>query len=290
MDDNAGPTAIHLLILSASRDRTEHISTSLRNGGLAVHTTRIDSSDKLDETLEKEEPDLVLCCAFENGIDLQQTLDTLNDQDRDLPLLVTSDGNEDPERLIQAMREGARDLLDKEDMEHLQLVVAREFAELSNRRELHALRQRLTESEQRCMGLIESSGEPIAFVQAGMHVHVNPAYLKLFDFEERSDVEDLTVLDVVDKSSHKEFRQLLKQLEGGKKRSATLKAKCRRQDGSELEVTMDLMRAVFDGEPGIQIIIRNTAVGSREVQKEIRRPAPRTRPAACPIANTSCPS
>ncbi len=271
MDDIAGPTAIRLLILSTSRDRTEQISTSLRNGGLAVHSTRLSKMDRLEDAMEEGELDLLLCCSFESGIDLQQTIDTLNDQDRDIPLLILSDGNADPEPLIQAMREGARDLVDKDDMEHLQLVVAREFSDLSKRRELLALRQRLNESEQRCLGLIESSGEPIAFVQGGMHVHVNPAYLKLFGFEERGDVEDLPLLDVLNKAQHKEFRQILKQLEGGKKRSASLKAQCRRQDGSTVEVALDFSRANFDGEPGMQVIIRNSSAGSQEMEQQLQR-------------------
>ncbi len=271
MDDIAGPTAIRLLILSTSRDRTEQISTSLRNGGLAVHSTRISNVDRLEQTLEEEEPDLVICCSFERDIDLDQTMETMIDQDRDIPLLIMSDAEADPERLIQAMRQGAKDLVDKDDMEHLQLVVAREFANLNNRRELAALRLRMTESEQRCMGLIESSGEPIAFAQGGMHVHVNPAYLKLFGFEDREEVEDLPLLDVVDKSHHKEFRQILKQLEGGKKRNASMKAKCKRLDGTEVEVTMDMTRAAFDGEPGIQVIIRNSEAGKQEMEQELQR-------------------
>jgi len=120
------------------------------------------------------------------------------------------------------------------------------------------------------MGLIESSGEPIAFAQAGMHVHVNPAYLKLFGFDSRDDVEDLPLLDVLDKTHHKEFRQILKQLESGKKRSASLKAQCKRQDESALEVSLDVLRANFDGEPGIQIIIRNTSAGSQEQEQELQ--------------------
>jgi diguanylate cyclase (GGDEF)-like protein/PAS domain S-box-containing protein len=258
MDEINGPTAIRLLILSTSRDRTEQISTSLRNGGLAVHSTRLANMEQLEEAIGAGELDLLLCCAFEDGIDLQHTIDTLNDTERDLPLLIISDTRIDPGRLIQAMREGARDTVDKDDLEHLQLVVAREFADLGKRRELEALRQRLTESEQRYQGLIESSGEPIAFVQSGIHVRVNPAYLELFGFEDRADVEDLPLLDLLDRKQHGEFRKILKELEGGTKRTASMPASCRRQDGTALQLTLDFSRASFEGEPGMQVIIHNS--------------------------------
>lgn len=274
MNEAAGPTAIRLLILSTSRDRTEQISTSLRNGGLAVHSTRLGHMDMLEGALERAESDLLLCCAFEAGIDLQQTIDTLNEHDRDIPLLVITDAEADPQRLIQAMREGARDLIDKDDPEHLQLVVAREFSDLNQRRELAALKQRLAESDRRCLGLIESSREPIAFIQDGMHVHVNPAYLKLFGFTDRSEVEDLPLLDILDKAYHKNFRRTLKALEsGGENSSTSIQAEYRRQDDSSIQATMTLSRASIDGEPSLQVIIRSNTQDTQEMERKLRHMA-----------------
>ena len=132
-DKTDTPTAIRLLILSSSFDHTEQITTFLRNGGLAVHSTRLEKMDDLEESLQTEECDLVLCCAFDARIDLRQTLDAVNDLERDLPLLIMSDASADPAELLQAMREGARDLVDQDDLEHLQLVVAREFSDLQQR-------------------------------------------------------------------------------------------------------------------------------------------------------------
>jgi len=271
-DQTDTPTAIRLLVLSSSFDHTERITTFLRNGGLAVHVKRHQEMDDLEESLRSDEYDLILCCAFDAHIDLQRTLEAVNDLERDLPLLVMSDASADPGELLQAMREGARDLVDKEDLEHLQLVVVREFGNLLQRRELIAMRQRVQESEERALGLIESSREAIAFIQEGIHVHVNPAYLEIFGFEERDDIEDLPLLDVIDKSQHKELRATLKQLQSdSKKQAAILDTQCRRQDGSTLQAALYFAKASMDGERCLQIIIRPKQESSKEMQQKLRR-------------------
>jgi multidomain signaling protein FimX len=262
------PTAIRLLVLGGSLDQTETITTSLRNGGLAVHSTRLTSSDALEEALRTQAHDLLLCCAFDLAIDLHRTLVTITELERDLPLLVVFDGLVEPSRLLQAMREGARDLVDRENLDHLQLVVAREFGDLQQRRELAALRSRLQESEQRCLGLIEGSREPIAFFQDGMHIHVNPAYLQLLGFESRADVEDLPLLDVIHKSYHRAVRMALKSLDAdAERRTTTLDAACHRQDGSTIDATLVIAKAGMEGESGLQVIIRRRSYGDQELDQ-----------------------
>lgn len=259
------PTAIRLLILSSSRDQTETIEASLRNGGLAVHCTRISNMDVLEETLQSQSGDLLLCCTFDPAIDVHRILETVAEQEGDMPVLLLFDRSSDPLDLLQAMRKGARDLIDKEDLERLQLVVAREIGDLQQRRELATLKQRLREREQRCQDLIEGSGEAIAFFQDGIHVQVNPAYLQLFGFQSRVDVEALPLLDIVDKSYHKALRTTLKELEADSKRqSVTLGATCQRQDGSLIPLALFLTKVDMDGESGLQLIIRDPGLGSQE--------------------------
>jgi PAS domain S-box-containing protein len=259
------PTPIQLLILSDSRDQTENIEASLRNGGLAVHCTRISDLDGLEETLQSQSGDLLLCSTTDPAIDLRRLLEQVRAQKQDLPVLILSDPGTNPPELLQAMREGARDLVDKDDFERLQLVVAREIGDLQRRRELAALRQRLLESEQRCLDLIEGSREAIAFFQDGMHVYVNPAYLRLFGFQDRAEVEDLPLLDIVDKPYHKVLRAALKELEMNHEHgSVSLSATCRHQNGSTMPLDLFISKTDMEGEPSLRLIIRNNGSTSLE--------------------------
>lgn len=263
-------SAIELLILSGSLDDTQGIITSLRNGGLAVHGTRIGDLRAFEEQLPGGNWDLILCCAYDASIDLDQALALYQDVDRDLPLLLMVEENRVSDGLLAAMRAGARDLIHREDLHHLQLVVAREISDLRNRRELARLRQQLLESEQRSVGLVDSSREAIAFVQDGMHVHVNGAYLQMFGFSDQSEIEDLPLLDLVEKDHQKAIKTALKQLEGDRK-AVTVDLGCRRQDGRHLDVSLSLMKASVDGEPGYQIIVRDRSRSPVEMEKEIHR-------------------
>lgn len=272
IDATSAPTAIRLLILSSSLDQSERITTFLRNGGLAVHSTRFADMDNLEKKLRSELFDLVLCCAFDDAVNLQQTLTAVNDLHGDLPLLIMSDQSGDPVEMLQAMRNGAMDLVDLEDLEHLQLVVAREFSNLQQRRELAELKQRLQECEERGLGLIESSREAIAFIQEGMHVRVNPAYLHVLGFENRDDVEDLPLLDIIDQGQHKVLRNAIKQLDmDSEQRSTSLETVCRRQDDDTLKATLHLSKASMDGEPCLQVIVREKQNSAEEMEKKLRR-------------------
>jgi len=267
------PTAIRLLILSSSRDRTEIIEASLRNGGLAVHCTRIPNMDALEESLRSQGGDLLLCCAFDPTINLHRTLETASEQGQDdLPVLVLFDADADPAELLRAMHEGVRDLIDKDDLERLRLVVDREIGDLQRRRELATLRLRLQESEQRCQDLIEGSREAIAFFQDGMHVQVNPAYLQMLGFQNRADVEDLSLLDIVDKAHHKAVRAALKELEAAPEHhSVTLNATCRRQDGSAAAFGLSISKGSIEGEPSLQLILRDKGPSARDLEQKIQQ-------------------
>ncbi len=271
MNDSSGsPTAIRLLILSKSRDQTEQFSTSLRNGGLAVHSTRLPHTEEIEEHLKRDEFDIILCCAYEKQIDSKPVQNALDDLDKDIPLLIVTDENADPEELIQAMREGARDLIDRHDLEHMQLVVAREFNALQQRRELIQLKRRLQESEMRSMGLIESSQEPIAFVQDGMHIHVNQAYVEFFGFEEPSDIQDLPLLDMIHKDKRKSFREGLKKLDADPNRRAyNLETSINLQDSGTCDATLHLAKANMDGEPCLQVMIRTNRPDPREIELKL---------------------
>jgi diguanylate cyclase (GGDEF)-like protein len=280
------PTAIRLLILSSSPDQTQKITTSLRNGGLAVHSTRLADLGDLGKHLGSGEFDLALCCASDPTIKLGRALEAINDAERDTPLLIMSDRNFDRATLLQAMREGARDLIDEEDLEHLQLAVGREFEDLQQRRKVRMLEQRLQESDQRCMTLIESSREAIAFIQDGIHVRANPAYMDLFGVTNRSALEELPLLNMIAKASHPTVKAALKKAESANSANTpiSVEAVCQQQDGTTLETDLVLVPGHIEGEPCVQVIVRPRARTGSEVPAAASQTMPRATPTAPQIA------
>ncbi len=254
---------IDILVLSPSADHTQELVTSLRNAGVAVHPRRLHDLDRLREALEQEVGDLLLVCAYEPGVDMEAALAMLADFPHAPATIVLCGAKTSPEALFAAMRNGARDLVARDDTTHLQLVVLREFGDLETRRQLERLRQRLAEAEARCLGLVERSREAIAFVQDGMYISVNQAYQELFGATERTDLEDMPVLDSIDPGEHTRLKTLFKSLERiPEGEEVEMEFLIRKVDGDRLKLPLQFNRTQFDGHPGIQIVARPTAAST----------------------------
>src|SRR3546814_4268385 len=87
-----------------------------------------------------------------------------------------------------------------------------EWDDLEGRRALRSLEARVRETERRCDTLIESSRDPIAYVQQGMHISANSAYLEMFGYESFEDLEGMSLLDLVAQQPVQDFKQLLKNM------------------------------------------------------------------------------
>jgi EAL domain-containing protein (putative c-di-GMP-specific phosphodiesterase class I)/GGDEF domain-containing protein/PAS domain-containing protein len=258
MDPLSSP--VTLLILTSREDEAERIVTSLRNGGLAVRAIFSPEPERMEELAAAHRFELILCCDYDPGIDLQLCLARYRALGLDVPLVVIADQETDPSVLIGALRAGARDLTEQGDTEHLQLVVARELADLRHRRAETQLRQRLAECEERARGLIEATGDAVAYIQEGMHVQVNPAYQGLFRFAALEDFEGLPLLDLVADALRVELRQALRRLErAGDGESAELRLQCLRADGSQFEAAARLSRSNLDGEPCLRVMLQEQA-------------------------------
>ncbi|OOZ35162.1 EAL domain-containing protein [Solemya velesiana gill symbiont] len=257
--------AIELLIIEESLNTAEAEVNTLRNASLTIHPTNVTDEEGLLDVLEQDH-DLILCSADNPNVSISSALATCKKALPNAPFIVIY-MDQSPDVLLQAMRDGARDVVSADDPDHLQLVVKREFHDLLVRRELESIRDKLRETEQRCTSLIEHSRDAIAYVHDGMHVHANPVYLEMFGHVDLDEIEGLPILDLVSKDDHKRFKKFLRSLEN-KKDSARIEVKCRNSDDTLFDATMEFSPAAIDGEPCTQIIIRDHSQ-SKELQQKI---------------------
>jgi EAL domain-containing protein (putative c-di-GMP-specific phosphodiesterase class I)/GGDEF domain-containing protein/PAS domain-containing protein len=251
-------TPVTLLVLTSRPEEAERITTELRDGGLAVHGVRSDDPDRLEELVATHNLELILCCAYDPGIDLDTCMRRYREIDIDLPLVVIADGGTDSSRLISAMRSGARDLTEQGDREHLQLVVARELADLRERRSVRELQQRLEECERRARQAMDSSSEAAAYVQEGVHLQPNPTYCELFGFDDEADLDGYPLLDLVAADSQEACRRFMRSFNRlGDGESAAIEIDFVRADTGRFHAEMVLTKSSLDGEPCIRAVVRN---------------------------------
>ncbi len=257
---------ITLLILDESPNDTEAYVSALRNTGMAVHYNRLDREDRLIETLDNEELDLILYTCGAGNISPNHAMSICNSRRHGTPVVIIYPEEQDPEPLLEAMRAGARDVVSKGDLEHLQLVVTREFTDLQTRRELERTKASLIESEQRCNTLVENSRDAIAYVHEGMYIQANKGYLDMFGYVEMDDIEGLPIMDMIAPQDHKSFKKFLRSLDKTTE-DTTLESNCQSSDGKVFKAQLEFSPASIDGEPCTQIIIRDQSLDTELEEK-----------------------
>ncbi len=259
---------VNLLIVDESPNDAEEYANTLRNTGIAVHSKRVEREDKLIEALDHEKIDMILYTSGAANISPAHAISICNSRLPNAPLIIIYPDEQDPEPLLEAMRAGARDVVSKGDMDHLQIVVSREISDLQTRRELAQVKRRLDESEQRCNILVESSRDAIAYVHEGMYIHANKAYLDMFGYVEMDDIEGLPILDMIAPKEHQKFKEFLRSLdqEAG---TTSLDTNCQSSDEKVFKAQLEFSPASVDGEPCTQIIIRDQSLDN-ELEEKIQ--------------------
>jgi diguanylate cyclase (GGDEF)-like protein/PAS domain S-box-containing protein len=258
----------NLLIVEKSPNDAEEYANALRNTGIAVHSKRVEREDKLIEAMGQEDIDMILYTSGTANISPTHAVSICNSRLPDIPLIIIYPDDQDPELLIDAMRKGARDVVSKEDMDHLQIVAARELSDLQTRIELKQTKKRLNESEQRCNILVESSRDAIAYVHEGMYVHANQAYLDMFGYVEMEDIEGLPILDMIAPKELQKFKKFLRSLDEDAD-TTIIDTSCQSSDEKIFKAQLEFSPASVDGEPCTQIIIRDQSLDS-ELEEKIQ--------------------
>jgi PAS domain S-box-containing protein len=248
---------VNLIVLTSNANEAEGLVTTLRNGGLPAHGTFTPHAEELAELTAAHPCDLILCCVFDPMVDLAEALAHYKTLDRDIPLVLIAEPPISAQLLTEAMRSGVRDLTERGDPTHLQLVVAREYGDLLQRRALAQVRAKLATSERRTRELIDASEHASAVIQQGIHVSANPAYCALFGYAQAEDLDGFPMLDLVTTEYQAEVKAFLRDVEvGGQNIPKSLIVACVRPDGSNFSGELRAVGGELDGEPCVRVTLR----------------------------------
>jgi len=260
--------ALRLLIVDDSVEAAEAIVSGLRNAGVAVRPFRPEGEDELASLINGQTPDLVLAARTATTVPLEKVMQLVDATGKDLPVLVLINALDDA-RLLQAMQLGARGVVLREHMEHIQNVVRAEWIDLEARRALRRLEAQVREIERRCDALIDSSRDPIAYIHEGMHIRANTAYLDMFGFDSFEDIEGMSLLDMVAPQRVEGFKKLLKQLSKGEAPPPRYETEARTPDGNQFPAVMEFTPATYEGESCLQVVLRKQEEIDPELAREV---------------------
>ncbi|MBW0146954.1 EAL domain-containing response regulator [Marinobacter arenosus] len=246
---------VHLLILDPDQNDAESLVSLLRNSGKATRAHRITSEEDLEETLKAGNWDLLLARDLEQEFTADDALAMIRRMDKDIPfILLTEEANR--ERTVAMMKAGAQDTVPFAYTDQLVLTVNRELAALDERRRRRVLESHLREAEQRCQLLLESSKDAIAYINDGMHIYANQSYMEFLGYDDIDELICIPVLDTLTPDSQDKYKEFMKSFVEKGEDGMTLNCTARRSDDHELNVTMSVSAATYDGEACTQIVMQ----------------------------------
>ncbi|MAR91622.1 MAG: ferrous iron transporter C [Pseudomonadales bacterium] len=259
---------IKLLILHESPDDAEQLMNLIRNSGRATRGQMIESTEQLAEALAAGAWDLMLLRPEAGGVFAMECLKEVKKQAKDIPAILLLE-EYDAEEVVEGLREGYEDVVQKDDHDRLLLVIQRELRNLGERRARRAAELHLREAEKRCAVLLDSSRDAITYITDGMHTYANEAYLELFGYEDAEDLEGMPIMDMVAAKDHEEFKNFLRAYSAGESESNEFLCHGLCTDGTEIQARMIFSNATYDGEPCTQILIR-TNQADAELQERLK--------------------
>ncbi|CAK0774372.1 multidomain signaling protein FimX [Gammaproteobacteria bacterium] len=258
---------LRLLVISESWNEAEVLTNHLRNAGHIVRPLRVEDEGRLTMALRDQDWDLLLYLPDALALEVTTVLDLLSDSRKDIPVIVVAD-DLSPQQKLEVLEAGAQDVVPNEPPGLLQKVVRREVEGLRLRHTLHACQNDLREAERRCRMLLDNARDAIAYVQEGMHILANPAYLQVFRFADADEVIGVPLLDVVSPEAHLSLKDLLRIADRPGSEVQSLKIQALRTDGESFSARFEFTPAVLDGESCIQVVVHDLSP-TAELQEQI---------------------
>jgi len=258
---------IRLLIVDEGYHKAEQITSSLRATGMHVRAEFAEDSEDMCDILENKTLDLVLFSIDLPDFSLSQAQHLISECGRHVALIAMAK-KVDTEVIVNAINEGAQDVVAADSLEHLIQVIKRESHNINVWRRAMRLELDFQESERRCQNLLSNSKDAVAYVHEGMHIFANQVYMDLFGHPDFDELEGTPIIDMVDPSQQVELKSFLRDLGKNENESNELELQLIHSSGEKITATLEFSRASFDGEPCTQILIRSSA-DTAELEEQI---------------------
>jgi len=261
-------SAVPMIALTRSQDNVEAINKALRNAGHPVHVTWLPDARDLGDVLTQASAEMLMLFADEGIVDLASAMDFRARFAPDVPVLIVRD-KVDEVVIAEALALGAQDAVTLANVPRLQLVVGRELRTYRLDRALSTTLASAREAKKQLQHIVEGSTDAIALVQEGIIVDANPAWLTLFGYSNPEEVVGTPLMDAFDPDDHAAIKGALVACMQGKWSGHTLHASALVVSGHHPSLEFQLVRAEFDGEPCVQVVVPARVADAGEYERKL---------------------
>jgi diguanylate cyclase (GGDEF)-like protein/PAS domain S-box-containing protein len=250
----AEQAAVPMIVLTRHQDNVEAINSTLRNAGHAVHCSWIRELNDLPEALQKSNAYMVIAFVGPDPADTTKIMNVCKQSQTRIPVLIARE-QVDEEIIAAAMQHGARDVVTLKTPARLRAVVTRELESQRQARALNSTLSSAREYRDQLKSFMAGSADAIAFVQEGIVVDANPAWVELFGHAESDALVGTPLMDAFDSEAHSALKGALVACLQGKWNDLPLRANAQLADGNTIPLEMELSRAEFDGDPAVRLCV-----------------------------------
>ena len=262
-----GRHSISIAILSESQDDVALINSTLRDAGHAAQCHWIKTPKDLGTLLADEPVELLIlnCDSYPDSI--RQVIKQKDRHNPEVPVIALQE-KADENRILEAMKSGACDLVSIGLRDRLQSVVSRELRALRVERALNSTIHSATEYKRQLKDHMQSSTSAIALVEEGIITDVNDAWLTLFRSASNDEVTGLPLMDNFESESQAAIKGALVAAIAGKwAADEKLIAKSHVTSEDTNEVHLEFRKFIFDNGPCVQVRISAADKQSNEPTK-----------------------
>ena len=262
-----GRHSISIAILSESQDDVALINSTLRDAGHAAQCHWIKTPKDLGTLLADEPVELLIlnCDSYPDSI--RQVIKQKDRHNPEVPVIALQE-KADENRILEAMKNGACDLVSIGLRDRLQSVVSRELRALRVERALNSTIHSATEYKRQLKDHMQSSTSAIALVEEGIITDVNDAWLTLFRSASNDEVTGLPLMDNFESESQAAIKGALVAAIAGKwAADEKLIAKSHVTSEDTNEVHLEFRKFIFDNGPCVQVRISAADKQSNEPTK-----------------------
>lgn len=272
-------TPLRVLIVDPSEDDAWLLVATLTDGGYAVAFERVDTLAALEAALQAQPWDAVIADFAIPELGGAAVPALLQRHDLDIPVLAVSRALGE-EAAVAAMKAGAHDYLRKDNLARLAPAIERELREAASRQQHRQAEQARLQTEARFQRIVELSPDGVLIVDAAGTIRLaNPASARMLGMSEPDLVVGQSIATFVapEEADGDTLRlgplSLTRLLTPGAapERGETWFI---RVDGEGFAVEVDAAACEWDGQPAVQLIVRD--ISERKwAEERIRREASR---------------
>jgi len=247
--------SITIAVLSANQDDSQLVNSSLRDAGHAAHCHWIKNPSLFDDILGERCVELIILNVNDYPDSIRQVVKQKDVYLPEVPVIVLRD-TADEHIILQAMNDGASDLVSIEQKPRLQAVVGRELRAFRVERALNSTLNSATEYRRQLQDYMQNSSTAIAYTQEGIITEVNRAWLDLFESRDADDVVGMPLMDNFIVESHAAVKgALIATAQGKWHKDEKLQALSCVGDGANNSLEVEFQLTEFDDGPYVQIRI-----------------------------------